>query len=437
MKPVSHLQSVVLDYVDRRRDRLIEIAQELVRIPSENTPPTGAEQNCQAWMARQFEQMGLHPDLYAIDEVAGLTDHLLFFPGREYRDRPNLAVRRPGSGGGRSLLLTGHIDTVPRGTQDWSRDPFSGHVEGNFLYGRGSNDMKAGIATNLFVVECVQALDLPLAGDLLFESVVDEEFGGANGTLAGRLRGHNADAAILSEPSSLRICPAQRGGQVVDIRFRNSSGGVLHSGRFPTGVIPQLTHFLASLKDFAFQRSSRVRPHDMYASLTDPVPVSITKVVTSPWGFHEPITVPDAAQVQLYWQFMPGEMQSDIDHEFEVWLRNLVRGAPDVYPRFPEVSRPVRWLPGSAISASEPLVMELSASAEKVLGRKPRIEGIEGPCDLFVFHQGFDLPAVIFGARGGNAHAADEYVEIDSLIAAAKTLLFFVAEWCGSNVKPS
>lgn len=431
MKTVLDLQSTLSEYVDRRQDRLIEIVQELVRIPSENTPPTGAEGECQTWMALQFEKMGLKPDLYAIDEVAGLIDHPLFFPGRDYQDRPNLAVRREGAGAGRSLLLTGHIDTVPRGTQDWTRDPFSGNVEGNYLYGRGSNDMKAGVATNLFVAECVEALNLPLAGDLLFESVIDEEFGGANGTLAGRLRGHNADAAILSEPSSLRICPAQRGGQVVHLTFRKHSGGVLQSKRFPTGVMPQLTHFLVSLKDFASQRSARVRPHEMYASQADHVPVSVTKVFTSPWGFNEPITVPDVAHVEVYWQFMPGETRSDIEHEFYEWLCNLVEGASDIFPELPEVSKPVRWLPGSAISESEALVTELSACAEKVLGLKPRIEGIEGPCDLFIFQQGFNIPAAIFGARGGNTHAADEYVEIDSLVAAAKTLLFFVVEWCG------
>ncbi len=213
MNTSLELQRTLADYVERRQDRLVEITRELIRIPSENIPPRGSEGACQTWIAQKLAACGLQPDLYSLSEVSGLATHPLYFPGRNYTDRPNLGARRKGSGGGRSLLLSGHIDTVPRGTQDWTRDPFGGEVDGNRIFGRGSNDMKAGVAINLFVMECVTELALPLSGDLLFETVVDEEFGGSNGTLAGRLRGYNADAAILAEPSSLRICPAQRGRQ--------------------------------------------------------------------------------------------------------------------------------------------------------------------------------------------------------------------------------
>src|SRR6202035_2509203 len=123
------------------------------------------------------------PDVYELDAVAALRNHPLFVKGREYAGRPNLGSRRKGSGQGRSLVLSGHIDTVPRGTQPWTRDAFGGQIEGNRLYGRGSNDMKAGVAINLFVAEALQELDVHLAGDLTVETVVDEEFGGVNGTL--------------------------------------------------------------------------------------------------------------------------------------------------------------------------------------------------------------------------------------------------------------
>ena len=431
MNTPPQLQAKLSQYVDLHQDRLLEILQTLVRIPSENTPPVGAEQKCQTWIAEQLKEIGWSSELYDIDHVPGLPAHPLFHPGRDYRGRPNLASLHKGTGGGRSLLLTGHIDTVPRGTQAWTRNPFSGYIEGNRLYGRGSNDMKGGVATNLFVAECVAKLNLPMKGDLLFESVVDEEFGGANGTLAGRLRGHNADAVILSEPSSLRICPAQRGGQVVHLTFRNPTGGVLQSDFFPTGAIPQLTHVLGCVKEFAAHRLATFKPHELYLSLKDPVPVVVTKVFTGPWGFGEPITVPESAQLEMYWQFMPGETGEDIERDFQQWLRALVERDPRIFPSFPDIHYPVRCLPASAISVKDPLVTELTACAVRTLGLTPAIQGIEGPCDMFIFQQAFQIPAVIFGARGSNTHAADEYVEIDSLVATAKTLLLFVAEWCG------
>jgi acetylornithine deacetylase len=154
-------------------------------------------------------------------------------------------------------------------------------------------------------------------------------------------------------------------------------------------------------------------------------------IFTSPWGYGEPITVPDTARLELYWQLMPGETQAEVEREFFDWLRDLAASAPQIFAAMPEVNFPLRWLPGSTISASEPLVQELSRCAETVLGTKPQVAGIEGPCDLFIFHS-FSIPAVLWGPSGGNTHAPDEYVEIDSMISAAKTLLLFAAEWCGA-----
>ncbi|MEW5974972.1 MAG: M20/M25/M40 family metallo-hydrolase [Acidobacteriota bacterium] len=417
-------------YVEENRSRLVQMVRDLVRIPSENSPPRGAEEDCQRYLADQLSRNGWAPELYSLDEVPGLKDHPLFWSGREYQHRPNLGARMTGQGRGRSLILSGHIDTVPRGSQPWSKDPFGGQVEGNRLYGRGSNDMKGGVATNLFVVEALQRLKLKLRGDLIFESVVDEEFGGVNGTLAGRLKGFNADAAIISEPSFLRICPAQRGGRIAHL-YLAAPGGVLTEGQFPKGVIEQLTYFLKRVQDFAQQRRSRALTHEFYAQHSDPVPVSITKVITGPWGTSEPITIPESCRIEMYWQLMPGERQSSVDEEFSEWLQAVTAERPDLFPQAPEVQFPVRWLPGSAIARSEPLVKELSACAAEVLGHIPPIAGIEGPCDMYVFHQEFGIPAVLWGARGGNTHAADEYLEIDSAVSAARTLLRFVCNWCG------
>ena len=420
----------IADFVDRRQSRLIELTRNLIRIPSENTPPSGAERSCQHYIAEVLRASGWQPELYDIPDVNGLSGHPLFQPGRDYGNRPNLGARRKGKGGGRSLLLSGHIDTVPRGTQPWTRDAFGGEVDGNRIYGRGSNDMKAGVAMNLFIAESLQEFGLHLGGDLIFETVIDEEFGGVNGTLAGRLRGFNGDAAVIAEPSFLRICPAQRGGRTAHITFR-APGGVLTESGFPGQVVQQLTHFLTKVPEFAAARRQKAHIHDLYAGHEDPVPVSITKIFTSPWGTREPITIPEECKVEFFWQLMPGELQEAVELEFQEWLDGVVQSAPGLFSEPPEVTFPIRWLPGSAILKSEPLVRELAACAQEVLGAEPPIVGIEGPCDMFVFHQAFSIPAVLWGPRGGNTHAADEYVEIDSLVAAAKTLMLFVCRWCG------
>lgn len=326
----STLEELLRSHVEERRDRLVEIIRDLVRIPSENTPPTGNEEACQRYASDFLRKLHLSPTLYDLREVPALESHPIFWPGRDYRDRPNLGARRKGRGGGRSLLLSGHIDTVPRGTLPWTRDPFGGEVVDNRLYGRGSNDMKGGVGTNLFIFEALYELGIELAGDLVFETVVDEEFGGVNGTLAGRLKGFNAEAAVISEPSSLRVCPAQRGGRTAHVKL-SAMGGVLTEGAFPAGVISQLHHLLHHLDSFAEQRRVRAAVHELYAGSADPVPVSVTKVFTGPWGTKEPITIPETCLVEVYWQMMPGEKQEDIEGEFFAWLDSVVAAAPQLF----------------------------------------------------------------------------------------------------------
>jgi len=417
-------------YVEGRRDRLMEIIRDLVRIPSENSPPVGHEEACQKYVAEYLKGQGLETELYYLSEVKGLKEHPLFFPGRDYSNRPNVGARRRGRAGGRSLVLSGHIDTVPRGTQPWTRDPFGGEVEGNRLYGRGSNDMKAGVAVNVFMAEALRDLGIELKGDLIIETVSDEEFGGVNGTIAGRIKGYNGDAAIITEPTFLKICPAQRGGRTVHIRL-SSTGGILQEGKFPTGVIDAIRYFLVKVQEFAEQRKRTAPVHEIYAGLVDPVPVSITKLTTGPWGTGEPITIPETCQIEMYWQLMPGEKQEDVEREFHEWFERIVKAAPELFPVKPELEFPIRWLPGSAISLNEPLVTELAECVQHALQEKPVIQGFDAPCDMYVFHQAAKTPAVLWGPRGGNTHAADEYVEIDSVVAAAKAQLEFVCQWCG------
>lgn len=407
--------------VTARRDRLIEIVSDLVRRPSENQAPDGNEEACQQYAADHMRRCGAEALLYQPDQVPGIVEHPMYWPGRRYARRPNLAARIPGAGGGRSLILSGHIDTVPIGAEPWTRDPFGAAIEGNRLYGRGSNDMKAGVATNLFVAEVLAETGIRLAGDLTIETVVDEEFGGVNGTLAGRLMGYTADAAIISEPSFLRICPAQRGGRTVHLTLSAPNEGILGGAPRAT-VIEQLRSLLNSVEAFAQQRRAAVKIPPLYAHLTDAVPVTVTRVITAPWGTSEPTNTPGKCRVEIFWQAMPGESQGDIDREFFAWL--------DTLPVRPAVEHPIRWLPGSALDEQHLLVEELGQAAEPLLGSKPPVQGIEGPCDMYVFHE-FGIPAVLWGARGGNTHNPDEYVEIDSVEKAAAVLLSFVCRWCG------
>jgi acetylornithine deacetylase len=413
------------------RDRLVRNITDLVRIPSENTPPLGAELECQRHICMHLAQLDLKAELYEPHQVEGLRDHPLFKAGRDYTNRPNLIAVWPGTGGGKSLLLSGHIDTVPRGSQQWHRDPFGAELEGNRLYGLGSNDMKGGIGAALLAVEMLRELGISLNGDLMMETIVDEEFGGVNGTLAARLRGHNADGAILCEPSQTVICPAQTGGRTVHITLRGTGSGILYENKPQVRVLDQLHFLLGKVEEFSRQRRTTAPVHALYRSSADPVPVWVTKIHYGGWGPKEPITLPSLCRVEMYWQAMPGEEQQDIEQEFFCWLDALGSERPDLFSARPEVEFPIRWLPGSAIDSGNTLVQELAQTYTQVTGRAAEIQGIGGPCDMFVFHQHFLTPAVLFGPKGGNTHAPDEWVDLDSALLTAEVLARFICRWCG------
>lgn len=430
MKTAAEIE--VRSYVEDHADRLVSILQDLVRIPSENHAPNGNEQACQDYVAKFLNSVGWESRSYLPTDAPGITSHPQFWKHRNYENRPNVVAKRAGSGAGRSLILSGHIDTVPVGAREWTHPPFGAEVEGNRLYGRGSVDMKCGIATNLFVAEAISSMELSLEGDLTIESVVDEEFGGVNGTLAGRLMGYRADAAIISEPSYLRICAAQRGGRTAHITFYQPNEGILSATG--AGVSEQLRLFLNALPNFESGRQVTAKVDSNYAHLANPVPVTVARIHTAAWGTGEASNSPDRCQVELFWQAMPGETLEEIDREFFEWFEALLAANPTAFTARPRVENPIRWLPGSAIDHSSAIVQELGDTAEIVSGERPLVCGIEGPCDMYIFHD-FDIPTVLWGARGGNLHHVDEYVEIDSMVNAATVLLAFVRRWCGEGVQ--
>ncbi len=413
------------------RDRLVRTIAELVMIPSENTPPTGSESECQQYISRRLTQLGFKTELYEPPAVQGLWEHPVFQAGRDYSNRPNMIAVCPGTGGGRSLLLSGHVDTVPRGSERWQRDPFGAVVEGNRLYGLGSNDMKGGIAAMLVTAQILRNAGVILKGDLMIETIVDEEFGGVNGTLAARVRGHNADAAVVCEPSQGAVCPAQMGGRTAHITLRSDGSGILYNGKPQARTVDQIQYLLGKVEEFARKRRQTVRVHPLYADNPDPVPVWITKIRYGGWGSKEPVTLPSSSIIEMYWQAMPGETKEKVEEEMFAWLKALVAERPDLFPSKPEVEFPIRWLPGSAIDPNSELVTRLARTCAEITGSPPEIHGIAGPCDMFVFHQHFNTPAVLFGPRGGNTHAPDEWVELDSVQLTSEVLARFICRWCG------
>jgi acetylornithine deacetylase len=424
------LRNEVNQKVESLRDYIIATTQELVRTPSINHPPTGDELACQIVVAEQLRGMGLEPNAYSLDEVPGLKDHPTYFPGRDYSNRPNVAATRKGVGEGRSLVLSGHIDTVPLGTKEWKHDPFGAEIEDDILYGLGAFDMKAGVATNLCVLRVFQELQIPLKGDLIFETVVDEEFGGVNGTIAGRLHGERGDAYVISEPTALAICNGGKGGQVAHITLEGPEG-IIFEGSEPGHAIRNLAHFLKWVDIFRQRRRGNL-PGWQPGPL-DPIPLWVTKISAGGWGWNVPITTPADVKVELYMQLMPGETEFQVRSDLFDLLDEMVADKPNDFKGRPQVDFPIRFMPGSEIPIDSPLITALNRCAIEVFGHPLEIRPLAAPSDLYTIHLDFNSPGIHFGVRGGGAHAADEYILLEDLVPVMKTLALLALDWCGAG----
>ena len=417
------------------RDEIVQVMQDLVRLPSRNMPPNGEELACQEYVADYLRKAGLPVDMYEPDQVPGLVEHPAFWPGRNYRGRPNLSSLLEGKGGGRSLLLTGHMDTVALGDNVWSKPPFGAEIQDGRMYGLGAIDMKGAMGAMLVLYKAVAQEKIPLRGALCYESVVDEEEAGVNATIAGRLRHGPMDGALVPENTELNVYPAARGVLITDFIFSSGTGTWLEvgtGGEAGVGAVEQIGVFLTHLHEL--QASRRQHPvHALYTSYPDPVPVQVTKVYAGGWGSLVPIAVPPEGRLELIVQTLPGEKREDVLKEQQDWLAGLVAANPRVFAIPPQTRYRLRWIPGTAIDPKHPLVTTITDCASQVIGRAPTVVGAPYACDMFALQQIFNMPALVFGPTGANAHAADEYVVLDSVFSFFEALLLFVLRWCGTS----
>jgi acetylornithine deacetylase len=368
---------------------LIELTSRMVAIDSVNPSlvPGGAGE---AEMAR-----------FVVDwaRAAGIEAEVLeATPGR-----PSVVVRARGTGGGRTLLLCAHTDTV--GVADMAA-PHTPRLEGDRLHGRGAYDMKAGLAAALLA--CRAAASAGLAGDVVVAAVADEEH--ASLGVQEVLRSVRADAAIVTEPTELELIVAHKGFVWVEIEV---TGRAAHGSRPLEGVdaIVNPGTVLTALGELDAALGERTHPllgrGSVHASLIE--------------GGAEMSSYPGRCVLGLERRTLPGEQVADIEAEVAALLadpdlqatqRTLLVREPFEVPRDAEIVQAVR------------------ATAAEILDSPPAIAGVPYWADA-AFIAAAGIPTVMFGASGAGAHAVEEWVSVDDSVAVTRVLVETARRLCG------
>lgn len=329
--------------------------------------------------------------------------------------RPNV-IARIGSGSGRSLMLNGHLDTV--GVEGMIHAPWKPDLRDGRLYGRGSTDMKSGIAAMCAAAARVAATPNALRGEVIITAVTDEEFE-SEGTAAVIAAGIRADAAIVTEPTRLAIAPAHRGFAWLDLIVH---GRAAHGSRYDVGVDAiTLAALIVAELDHYQERVLTKRAHRLLGR-----PSFHASIIDGGIGLS---TYPDRCRVQFERRSLPDETAADFTREVE---EACVR----VRAKRPELS--VEIIPGftqhaNDIALDAPIVRALGdAYAHAHGGTAAPIEGLSCWTDAALLSAA-GIPAICFGPGDiALAHAAEEYVAVDEIHRATDVLSALITDWCGS-----
>jgi acetylornithine deacetylase len=423
----------IREAVHRRAHEITAWARKFISFPSENRPPHGHEAAAQQWLATECRKRKWDVDVFSPLAVRDIRRHSAWLEGRNYpKGRHNVVARWPGSGCGKSLLLSGHADVAPVEPSHWQQcRPYKPVVKGGRLYGRGSADMKGGLAAMFWAMRILQDLKFRPAGDLLFESVVDEEFAGGNGTLAARLRGYNTDLAIVSEPTRMEVCPACLGAFLGDLTL-TGRGGMAYMGK----AIANPLHGAARAVELFQEWQAKWRAENQHPLFTAPgkelnvLPWHITTEI--PGAFTQ-MGTPLLAKIAWIVWCHPGMTEKEFYRRFRAFWREQGATDPALQPFQLSLERTYHFVKPWETPAESAAVKAVKLAFEGYCGARPNLGGAAFSCDLGVYGEVGKMPAILLGPRGDNLHAPDEWVEIDDLLDLTGIYATLAASWCGPS----
>jgi acetylornithine deacetylase len=429
----------VLDLIDANHREVIDFLRELLAFKTITPDAQRVEHDefirHQAFMKQTLTDLGFEEiDVWEADATKlGEAPGSGVNKSRDLSNMPILVGRLPGAGEGRSLILNGHYDVVPLGSlENWTRDPFGGEVADGKIYGRGTNDMKGGIAAMLKALEFIGRAGFALEGEILAQIVPDEE-ASCMGTLAACQRGYTADAAIIPEPTNMRVGTAVRGsmGGKLTVFGRAGHAEQPQPHWMEGGAVNAITKAMRVLDGMADATEQWRTQPDKQHPLVPPDHIVPTVIHGGEWS----VTIPEKVEIEFDCMFVPGTM--DKRAEIEEKLDAVAAGDPWLRENPPELDLggPEESIDPAEVAEDEPIVQTaLQALAD--VGLQPELMGFGSLTDCVHLINHSQIPTINLGADIESAHSADEFVTIQQLVDLTKTIALSIMRWSGVRESP-
>ncbi|TPG60434.1 ArgE/DapE family deacylase [Roseomonas nepalensis] len=410
--------------VDRNFEAQTAFLAELVRFPSLR----GREAPLQDWIARGMAARGYQVDRFTLADVP-LESHEKAAPMVDVDPQGSVqvvATRRARGAGGRSLILQGHIDVVPEGPSEmWTHPPYGGVVRDGWLYGRGANDMKAGVSAMIFAMDAIRDAGLRPAGDVHVQTVTEEESTG-NGALATLLRGYRADACLIPEPTAGTITRAHTGTLWFRLRVR---GVPVHVAVADTGTnaILSVMHLIRALQDHTVALNERAKADPSFAAVPNPIKFNPGVIRGGDWASSTPAWCEVDCRIGLTPSMEVAEVMAGVER----CVQAAREGDAFLANNPPEIT----WHGFQA----DGFVQEPGSEAERVLAgahqaafgavMEERLSTAVN--DTRYYGRYYAMPALCYGPGGEGNHGFDERTNLDLLRKTTLSIAGFIADWCG------
>jgi acetylornithine deacetylase len=364
-------------------------------------------------------------------------------PALDFTDRPQLIARfraaaAPEPDGARALVFNGHVDAVScEPVEAWTSDPLAAVVRDGRLYGRGACDMKGGVAAMVVAAEVLAALDVPLAGELVVNTVTDEEYCGA-GAAACVAAGLRADAAIIPEPTTLQTWTGCRGilSPTITVAGRPGHAEVAQPHWRDGGAVNAIDKMALVLEEVrALHADWQARPAHVHPLMSPPSIVT-TMISGGEWW----VSFPASCRATLDITYLPVQADADgfgtrVEAEVEAAVARACERDDWLAAHPPQVTWSVD-LPPNEVAADTPVVASLARAAARCDRDEPRIATLDSWYDASNFTRIAGIPAVAFGPAGeldGRPipHTIDECVPVADLVATAETLALAAVDFLG------